>query len=154
MTLSELRELIDIDVNETEITLSNISELLEICKSRDPTVHELAAFGTYIQNVYTGFENILSRLAKYKNVPIPERPDWHASLLRMFSDPPSPGLPIIIRGELADRIGEYRGFRHLFNNRYASHLDWDKLRPLAINAQSTFEALHEAAPVIVNEWAK
>lgn len=109
MTLDELKHLLDIDFDASAKTIEYIDDLLRDVADREPTVHQLAAFGTYLHNVYTGVA-------------------------------PSPPLPLLLPPRSAEHLVEFRGFRHVFNKRYALHLDWAKMRPLINSARATFEA--------------
>jgi hypothetical protein len=142
MPLDELREQIAIDADASEQTLSHLNDLRHRTFGRDPDVHELAALGSYVRDVCQGFENMLLPLIKYHGLPRPDGNNWHLTIFNLFSDPPTRPLPLRITSSLAERIGNYRGFRHVFNKRYAAYLDWEKLKPLVEDLQPTYLALH------------
>jgi hypothetical protein len=151
MTVDELAEEVLIDVEATEETLQNLSDLCTIVGDRAPSVHECAAYGAYVRDAYTGLENILLRFAKFKSVPIPDTADWHSGLIAMFRDPPQSGLPLLLPDALLQGVQDYRGFRHVFNKRYSAHLDWRKLKPLVENAQTVFFAFHSRVREVLKE---
>ncbi len=108
--------------------MENITKVLvEIEKVKDTPTKELVVLvgiGGYLQNVYTGMENILKQLLSHKNIPISDTPTWHKDLL---------GLSVkhsFITKETADKIDEYRVFRHFFTHAYGFLIDEAKLKPL------------------------
>jgi uncharacterized protein YutE (UPF0331/DUF86 family) len=88
---------------------------------------ELAAIGSFIHNVYTGIENMLKRILKFKQVIIPDSPSSHKNLLDQAV------LTGIISATLSDELDDYRGFRHFFVHAYVLFLDEEQLIPLAEN---------------------
>ncbi|MBI5740918.1 MAG: hypothetical protein HZA16_09365 [Nitrospirae bacterium] len=101
---------------------------LETALSRDEkTVIELAATGTFLHNIYSGIENILKQILKYKGVTVPKSDTWHKELLN-FSV--SQG---ILSEPLADSLYEYLTFRHFFVHAYGFMLEEDQLKDLANN---------------------
>lgn len=152
MTVDELAEAVLIDIEYTSQTLSNLAELSALTAGREPNVHEMAAFGAYVRDAYTGLENILVRFSKFRQVALPDSADWHLALVSMFRDPPHAGLPILLPDSLIDQIQDYRGFRHVFNKRYTAHLDWEKLKPLVENAPATFNAFHERTKAVLRQF--
>ena len=151
MTLAELKELVAIDVDATEETLSNLQSLQAQLADREPSVHDQAAFGAYVRDAYTGLENILLRLAKCLKMPIPDSANWHVELTKLFSVSPIAGLPSLFSADLLVQINDYRAFRHIFNKRYTAHLDWAKLQPLVSQPPQTFRAFHARVAELLNE---
>jgi hypothetical protein len=84
MTVDELAEAILIDIEYTGQTLSNLGQLAALTAGREPNVHEMAAFGAYVRDAYTGLENILIRFAKFRQVALPDTADWHLALINML----------------------------------------------------------------------
>ena len=123
---------------------ANLNDLMRQISGRRPNVHELAAFGSYVRDVYQGFENMLLRLIKFHGVARPDGSDWHLTVFKLFSSPGTPPLPMLITQDLAVQIGKYRGFRHVFNKPYSAFLDWDKLEPLVNDLEPTYHALYNS----------
>ncbi len=67
--------------------MENITKvLIELEKVKDTPNKELVVLvgiGAYLQNVYTGMENVLKQLLSHKNIPIPDTPTWHKDLLNL-----------------------------------------------------------------------
>ncbi len=90
--------------------MENIATVLfELEKVKDKSHKEmvvLVGVGAYIQNIYTGMENILKQLVLHKNIPVPSTPRWHKDLLNLSVE------HNFITKETADEIGKYLLFRH------------------------------------------
>lgn len=108
--------------------MENIAVVLaELEKVKDRPQKELVVLvgmGAYLQNIYTGMENILKQLLLHKSSPIPDTPTWHKDLLNSAVE------HNIITNETADKIGKYLFFRHFFTHAYGFLLDEEKLKPL------------------------
>ncbi len=97
----------------------------------------LVGMGAYLQNVYTGMENILKQLLLYNEIAIPNTPTWHKDLLNLAVE------HNLITGETADKIGKYLFFRHFFTHSYGFLLDETKLNPLTDNISNTYSDFKE-----------
>jgi uncharacterized protein YutE (UPF0331/DUF86 family) len=108
--------------------MENIAVVLaELEKVKDRSQKELVVLvgmGAYLQNIYTGMENILKQILLHKSSPIPDTPTWHKDLLNSAVE------HNIITNEIADKIGTYLFFRHFFTHAYGFLLDEEKLKPL------------------------
>jgi uncharacterized protein YutE (UPF0331/DUF86 family) len=108
--------------------MENITKvLIELEKVKDRPNKELVVLigiGAYLQNVYTGMENILKQLLSHKSISIPDTPTWHKDLLNL-----SVGNNFITK-ETADKIGKYLFFRHFFTHAYGFLIEEEKLEPL------------------------
>ena len=111
--------------------MENITKVLtELEKVKDRPNKELVVLvgiGAYLQNIYTGMENILKQLLSHKNIPIPDTPTWHKELLNLAVE------HNFITKETADKIGRYLFFRHFFTHAYGFLIDERKLKPLMDN---------------------
>ena len=111
--------------------IENITKvLIELEKVKDRSNKELVVLvgiGAYLQNIYTGMENILKQLLLHKNTPIPDTPTWHKDLLNLAVE------HNFISKETADKIGKYLFFRHFFMHAYGFLIDETKLKPLLDN---------------------
>jgi uncharacterized protein YutE (UPF0331/DUF86 family) len=111
--------------------MENITKvLIELEKVKDRPDKEpviLVGIGAYLQNIYTGMENILKQLLLHKNISIPDTPTWHKDLLNLAVE------HNFITMETADKIGKYLFFRHFFTHAYGFLIDETKLKPLMSN---------------------
>jgi len=112
---------------EMENITKVLTELEKVKDIPDKELVVLIGIGGYLQNIYTGMENILKQLLLHKNIPIPDTPTWHKDLLILSVE-----YNFITR-ETADKIDEYRVFRHFFTHAYGFLIDEGKLKPLMEN---------------------
>jgi len=121
--------------------MENITKvLMEVEKVKERPNKELVVLvgiGAYLQNTYTGMENILKQLLLHRSIPIPDTPTWHKDLLNLAVE------HSFITKETADKIGKYLFFRHFFTHTYGFLLDEVKLRPLMNNLSDTYSQFKE-----------
>lgn len=121
--------------------IENITKVLielEMVKDRpNKELVVLVGIGAYLQNIYTGMENILKQLLSYKGIPIPDTPTWHKDLLNLAVEHD------FITKETADKIGKYLFFRHFFAHAYGFLLDETKLKPLMNNVSDLYSEFKE-----------
>lgn len=123
--------------------LIGIHQLLTQCGDTAPTEIELSALAATLHCFYTGVENIFKRAAVELDGE-PVRGDaWHRELLlRMKTQ--TARRPALLSEELHDTLNEYLRFRHVFRNAYSFDLDWQKLSPLVLGLEETFQKLENA----------
>jgi hypothetical protein len=123
--------------------LSRIQPLLTKCRDTAPSEIELSALAATLHSFYTGVENIFKRVV----VELDEEPvrgdSWHREVLRRMKSPAA-NRPAILSDDLHDVLNEYLRFRHVFRNAYSFDLDWQKMSPLALGLERTFQQLEEA----------
>jgi hypothetical protein len=57
---------------------------------------------------------------------------------------PTARRPALLAEELHDALNEYLRFRHVFRNAYSFDLDWQKMSPLVLRLEETFQRLENA----------
>ena len=73
---------------------------------------------------------------------------WHRELLlRMKTS--TAHHPALLSEELHDALNEYLRFRHVFRNAYSFDLDWQKMSPLVLRLEETFQRLEKALDVFL-----
>lgn len=116
--------------------MENITTVLtETEKVKDRPHKELVVLvgiGAYLQNIYTGIENILKQLLLHKGIPVPDTPTWHKDLLNLSVE------HNFITKETADKIGKYLFFRHFFMHAYGFLLNEAELKPLMNNVSNVY----------------
>lgn len=117
---------------EMENITKVLIELEEVKDRANKELVVLVGIGAYLQNVYTGMENILKQLLIYKNISIPDTPTWHKDLLSFAVEHD------LITKETADKIGKYLFFRHFFTHAYGFLIDEAKLKPLLDNIPDVY----------------
>ena len=116
--------------------IENIEKvLIELEKVKNKPTKELVVLvgiGAFLQNIYTGMENILKQMLLHQNISIPESPTWHKDLLNLAFD------NNLISKETVDKIGKYLFFRHFFTHAYGFLIDEEKLEPLMYNISEVY----------------
>ncbi|MEA1894359.1 MAG: hypothetical protein U9N36_03975 [Euryarchaeota archaeon] len=107
--MDKLRKHIRAEGENVEIALGNLKQTIE---REEKTVIELAAIGTFLQNIYNGVENILKQIIVAKGGELPMSGTWHKDLLNLSA---SMG---IVSEELSDELYRYLTFRHFFVHVY------------------------------------
>ena len=127
MTSEELREEVSIELENIETVLRELSILHEDAKGREVSVLEKTAASAFLAQYYSGIENILKRISRYRNVPLPSGEIWHVELFRRFCEPPFPSLPVLFDESLSSALAPYREFRHVVHHGYGFQLDWERI---------------------------
>ena len=116
--------------------IENIEKvLIELEKVKNKPTKELVVLigmGAFLQNIYTGMENILKQMLLHQNISVPESPTWHKDLLNLAFD------NNLISKETVDKIGKYLVFRHFFTHAYGFLIDEEKLEPLKDNISEVY----------------
>ena len=144
MEVEDLREQVETESDLMKETLDRVERPRLKIGTGTPDDDQLAAAGAYLVNLYTGVENILKRIVKFRRLQLPEGPNWHVSLLQMFGPSAGEDLPLLIDEELMKDMGPYLGFRHLLMHGYAILLRWDRLGPNLTRAHEVFPRFIEA----------
>ncbi|MBI4698837.1 MAG: hypothetical protein HY758_08025 [Nitrospirae bacterium] len=128
MTIKELLEEIHIELELIETTLKEISDLTNDIADREPAVREKTAAAAFMAQFYGGIENILKRISRFHNIPLPGGETWHIDLFKRFCKPPYKSLPLLFDEELLLAMAPFRKFRHVVYHGYGFQLDWDRMK--------------------------
>jgi hypothetical protein len=123
--------------------LRGFHQLLTKCRDTAPTEIELSALAATLHSFYTGTENIFKRVALELDGEPVHGDGWHRELLLRMKMPRA-GRPALLSEEPHDTLNEYLRFRHVFRNAYSFDLDWQKMSPLVLRLEETFQKLEEA----------
>jgi hypothetical protein len=123
--------------------LSGIHGLLIKCRTTAPTEIELSALAATFHSFYTGVENIFKRVAVELDGEPVRGDSWHRELLLRMKT--AAGCrPALLSEEIHDMLNEYLRFRLVFRNAYSFDLDWQKMSPLVLRLEETFQKLENA----------
>jgi hypothetical protein len=123
--------------------LSGVHALFTQCRTVAPTEIELSALAATLHSFYTGVENIFKRVAVELDGEPVRGEAWHRELLLRMKTPTA-HRPALLTAELHDTLNEYLRFRHVFRNAYSFDLDWQKMSPLVLRLEETFQMLEKA----------
>lgn len=92
----------------------------------------LDAVALNLHSVYSGIERLFEMIARHVDRTVPAGEQWHRALLQQMARD-LPGLrPAVIDMASEAALEEYRRFRHLVRNLYATTLAPDRMEPLLI----------------------
>ena len=108
--------------------------------TRDQDVY-LDSVALNMHAFYSGLEKLFELIAEHIDGLLPEGAAWHRDLLsRMAED--LPGIrPAVISKEIARELDQYRRFRHLVRNVYATNLKPERIYDLVENLSETWSRL-------------
>jgi len=109
----------------------------------EPDIVLKTAASSFMAQYYTGIENILKRISKYFNIPLPKSDSRHLELFSYFCNPPRSPLPILFTDNIRNEINELRKFRHRFQHGYSFTLEWNELLIGAKTVIDTFKPFSE-----------
>ena len=120
--------------------IENIEKVMEeskllldrVDKKGGVTFVEVRALASIVEDFYSGCERIFERVAIYLDGGVPKGESWHKELLeQMVGKGPLQARPPVLSEETAERLDDYRSFRHRRRHRYGFELEWKKVRDLA-----------------------
>ncbi len=118
---------------EKEHITITLHALQKIIKHKRKSISDLAAIATFLHNIYSGMENLLKRILKYKKISLSVSESSHKDLLMLAVENQ------IISNELLKKLDVYRAFRHFFIHGYGIMLETERLMPLAQNLSTIWE---------------
>ena len=139
MTVEELREEINIELELIESILRELASLRVDVAGREPTVREKTAAASFMAQFYSGIENILKRISYFNSISLPSGDTWHIELFKRFCSPPFKGLPVLFDESLALAIAPYRKFRHVVFHGYGFQLEWNRMKEGIENVEEVFQ---------------
>lgn len=105
--------------------------------------YSLRARGSILHDFYNGVERVFLRIARELNGGVPRGEQWHRDLVDDMALE-IPGVrPAVIDGGLANVLGEYLRFRHVFRNVYGGVLESQRMVSLEDRLPETLAAFRE-----------
>ncbi len=108
--------------------MKELSALNRDASGREPTVREKTAAASFMAQFYSGIENILKRISRFHEIPLPTGDTWHNDLFKRFCAPSYKSLPELFDNSLALSITPYRKFRHVVFHGYGFQLEWNRMK--------------------------
>jgi hypothetical protein len=122
VTKEDLAELVAIEL--LEATIRELIALADDVGDSEPAARDQMAAGAFLAQLYTGMENILKQFCRFQGVALPIGDNWHAALLRRFSEPSDVGLPVFFSAELLSELGAFRKLRHVVYHGDGFQMEW------------------------------
>ena len=130
---------------EIESELAGLDELeRELANApRQDDSYSLRARGSILHDFYCGVERVFVRIASELNGGVPRAEQWHRELVRNMTLEIPEVRPAVLDPALAEALGAYLRFRHLFRNVYGSVIEAERLHPLEERLPATLAAFRE-----------
>ena len=128
MKIEELKEELSIELESMDVVVKELLSLIKDISNREPTIREKTAAAGFLAQFYNGLENILKRISRFYEIPLPVGDTWHIELFRRFCSPPYPTLPLLFDDDLALTLSPFRKFRHVVHHGYGFQIDWDRMK--------------------------
>lgn len=77
MTPTDLREEIAIELEAMQKVVQELLLLHQDVRQRIPSTREKTAGAAFLAQFYNGLENILKRITLFRDIPLPDGPNWH-----------------------------------------------------------------------------
>lgn len=129
---------VELELDNIKLILEELSNVVTNLKHEEPDLILKAATSSFMAQYYNGIENILKRITKYFNIPLPKTESWHYELFTYFCEPPQSMLPVLFDSGIKAEINELRKFRHRVHHGYSFTLDWNDLLIGANSVLNTF----------------
>ena len=120
---------IENELDELDKVVEKISSGWEIIEN---TYNEfiLDSIALNLHDYYAGLERIFELIASEIDDNVPRGESWHQDLLNQMKIPIKKVRPPVISKEVANKLDEYRGFRHIVRNVYTFNLSKERIKPL------------------------
>ena len=128
MTAEVLKAEIAIEFGLLEQVVAELEGLRRDVRGREPSVREKTAAAAFLAQFYSGVENILKRLSRFHEVPLPVGDNWHFESFSRFCPPGHAPLPQLFDEILERQLGAFRRFRHVVHHGYGFQIEWDRMR--------------------------
>ena len=103
-----------------------------------------------LHDYYAGLERIFELIATEIDDNIPRGESWHQDLLNQMKISIKKVRPQVISKEIANKLDEYRGFRHIVRNVYTFNLSKERIKPLVKNLSSLKEEIRKDIEEFIN----
>ena len=142
--LAAFQARIEKELREIKKTVDFAEEALAELEQTRPKNVVVGGIANYVHGFYSGLERIFDLIAEYVDHFEPSSKAWHKELLNQMMLEIQGIRPAVVTKELAAVLEDYLEFRHFFRHSYGFDLDWDELKPKAVNLKPTFEKLEIA----------
>lgn len=136
--MSDLGTKLQLGLAELAAVREDLTPLIALPADMAASTIQRAAACAMLHSFYTEIEKILKRIALEYDGSIPDSDSWHKELLNQISQPTSK-RPAVISGTLAELLGEFLAFRHLFRGASIVLMRWEKLAPLLAKVGVAYE---------------
>lgn len=112
--------------------------------------YAIRARGSMLHDFYNCVERVFLRIARELNGGAPRGEQWHRDLIANMALEIAGVRPAVVDHSLADVLGEYLRFRHVFRNVYGGALDAHRMASLEEGLPGTITAFRRHIEAFVN----
>jgi hypothetical protein len=94
-----------------------------------------------LHGFYAGLERVFVVVAERVDASVPQGANWHQELLQQMAAELPGSRPAVLDADLAARLEEFRGFRHVVRNVYAQRLDPARIGALVTRLPGVWAAV-------------
>jgi len=131
---------IRVELELLNFLMKEFHDLVEKCRTQDPTTVENVALAALLHSFYNGIENIFKRVSVEVDGSHPRGEFWHSELLKAMTQATA-SRPAVISEGLRNTLRDYLDFRHRFRHAYPFELKWNRMAPLVLAAENTLKQL-------------
>jgi hypothetical protein len=142
---------IEIELDNMTIVVNEAISLIKIIDKNIPDNIQKTALAAFVSQFYNGAENILKRITKDCDIPLPIGDNWHLQLLQRYAPTSDFYLPFKFNQELYDNLNDLRRFRHYFFHGYSINIDWTILKESLLGFDELFNSFKESLKDILTE---
>lgn len=135
--ISRLTELVTDELDECQAVVLEVSRALEVVEHSPEGVFVAVAIAAYIENVFSGLERIMLRIADDIDGERPIGDSWHKDLLQRSGQTMGWRGPILTH-ETIIMIDEWRRFRHLVRHNYLTRRKSNEVEMLGFRVVTGF----------------
>ncbi len=131
------------EINADLLSIAEIYVELDRLPADSDTKYRPIIEAYFLHTLYTAFESLFQRVARFFGNGVSDKSGWHADLLRRMSLDIEGIRPHVISREAYIALDELRRFRHLFRSGYRLHFEAERLAAVR-RAAERLRSLHAA----------
>ena len=112
--------------------------------------YSVRARGSILHDSYNGVERVFLRIARELNGGVPRGEQWHRNLIGDMALEIPEVRPAVVDSSLANVLGEYLRFRHVFRNVYGGVLDTQWMASLEQRLPQTLAEFRQQVDAFVS----
>lgn len=125
------------ELTELERVLARVGEGWQRARRSSDDFY-LDAVALNLHGFYSGLERIFTLVAETIDGSMPKGENWHMLLLEQMTKEIPRVRPAVVSKKVAERLNEFRGFRHVVRNVYTYRFDPAKVEKLVASAPDLF----------------
>ena len=139
---SFIKSKIVLEIEQIDRHINESKHIIAYCINNEPNYIEKSGLAMILHSFYHGVELVLLMIIKDKDTYKLEEHRWHKFIYnKAFEDTET--RTQILRDELKEILKNLMNFRHLARNSYAYNYDWNKMKNLVLQLESTWDIVKQ-----------